>query len=125
MALGSVFYAFDPFGNATHRVASSGTIVSTQMFDAYGARASSNNSADPYSGFGGRSGQSYDAETGLHYGGGQYYDAGAGRSLQRGGGAGPGGSLYSAFGNNPVSGGGSATIYNGNLPDPFDDRPCA
>jgi len=101
--------------------------LSTQMFDSYGARASSDNSADPYSGFGGRSGQSYDAETGLHFDGGQYYDTGAGRYVGRGGGANPGASAYSYAGNNPVGGGagGSARSLNGRLPDPFDDRPCA
>ena len=44
---GSVFYAFDPQGNAAQRLDGTGAVLGASMFDAYGARQSSDTSTDP------------------------------------------------------------------------------
>ena len=63
-ATGSVFYAFDAHGSAAQRVSSTGAVLSTQTFDAYGTRQSTDGNTDPYAGFGGQSGYYTDWETG-------------------------------------------------------------
>ena len=80
---GSVFYAFDPQGNASLRLDSSGNVLGSYLFDAYGLRTGTDNAADPYSGFLGQWGGYTDAETGLTLLGQRYYDAGQGRFLTR------------------------------------------
>ncbi len=85
---GSVFYAFDTHGSVTQRLSSSGSVLSTQTFDAYGSRLSTDSNADPYAGYGGRFGYYTDWETGsataaLELLTLRYYDPLAGRFLTR------------------------------------------
>ena len=85
---GSVFYTFDAHSSVVQRLDGSGNVLSTQTFDAYGARLSTDGNADPYAGYGGQSGYYTDWETGtaasalelLMF---RYYDPSAGRFLTR------------------------------------------
>jgi RHS repeat-associated protein len=84
----SVFYAFGPHGSAVQRLSSSRSVMSTQGFDAYGSRLSTDSNLDAYAGYGGQSGYYTDWETGtatsalalLTF---RYYDPSAGRFLTR------------------------------------------
>ena len=85
---GSAFYTFDAHGSVCQRVSGGGTVLSTQTFDAYGLRQSTDGNSDPYCGFGGQSGYYTDWETGtaasaLEMLGLRYYDPSAGRFLTR------------------------------------------
>jgi len=79
----SVFYTFDVQGNLAQRLNTSGTVLGSYMFDAVGARNSTDGSADPFSGYGGKWGYYTDWETGLNLLGYRYYDAGTGRFVNR------------------------------------------
>jgi RHS repeat-associated protein len=79
----SVFYTFDAQGNTVQRLDGSGNILGSYGFDAFGVRASTDNSTDPYSGFGAQWGYYRDSETGLSLLGHRYYDATQGRFLSR------------------------------------------
>ena len=81
------------------------SVLSSSTYDAYGSRAGSDASGDPYGGFGGQYGYYLDAETGLYLLGLRYYDPGTGRFLTRDpiGYAG-GANLYRYCHNNPAGG---------------------
>jgi len=85
---GSVFYTFDNHSSVCQRLSGSGSVLSTQTFDAYGSRLSTDGNADPYAGYSGQSGYYTDWETGtatsalelLTF---RYYDPSVGRFLTR------------------------------------------
>ena len=85
---GSVFYAFDTHGSVAQRLGGSGSVLSTQTFDAYGNRLSTDGNTDPYAGYRGQSGYYTDWETGtstsalelLTF---RYYDPSTGRFITR------------------------------------------
>ena len=79
----STFYSFDVQGSTALRLDANGNTLGSYGFDAYGTRASTDNSSDPYSGFGAQFGYYRDAETGLSLLGHRYYDPGQGRFLNR------------------------------------------
>ena len=66
----STFYQYDPEGNPTLRLSSTGTTIGSGVFD-------------PYSGYHGSVGYYSDQETGLQLLGARYYDPGTGRFLTR------------------------------------------
>ncbi len=84
----SVFYAFDNRMSVCQRLSSTGSVISTQTFDAYGSRQSTDGNTDPYAGYQGQSGYYADWETGtstsalelLTF---RYYDPSTGRFLTR------------------------------------------
>ena len=104
----TLLYTWDAQGNVSQQLdASTGSIVSSYMFDAFGSR--SVNSSDPtapnepYSGFGGSQGYYADVETGLQLLGHRYYDPGTGRFLTRDPISYAGGiNLYEAVCNSPL-----------------------
>ena len=106
----TLLYTWDAQGNVSQQLdASTGSIVSSYMFDAFGSR--SVNSSDPtapnepYSGFGGSQGYYADVETGLQLLGHRYYDPGTGRFLTRDPISYAGGvNLYEYVCNSPFSG---------------------
>ena len=63
-ASGSVFYAFDPQGNAVQQLNSSGNVIGAAMYDSYGAASSTNWGNRPF-GYGAQFGYYTDAESGL------------------------------------------------------------
>jgi len=69
---GTNFYAFDPQGSTAERVDSSGALVSTDAYNAWGTRTSTG-SGDVF-GYGAQWGYYTDAETGLILCGHRYYD---------------------------------------------------
>ncbi len=99
----STFYAFDPSGNVAQRLSSSGGVLGSYLFDAFGLRTGTDTDLDPYSGFGGQWGGYTDSESGLTLFAHRYYDSGTGRFLTRDplGYAG-GSNLYAYAANNPV-----------------------
>jgi RHS repeat-associated protein len=100
----TTFYTFDNRGNVAQRLSSTGTVVSTDVYDAYGKRSSPTAQTDPF-GYGGQYGYYTDTETGLHYLTNRYYDANAGRFLTRDPAGYDGGiNLYGYVGNNPANG---------------------
>src|SRR5579871_4397117 len=100
----SVFSSFDVQGNTALRLNANGNRVGSYGFDAYGTRASTDNSTDPYSGYGAQWGYYRDAETGLSLLGHRYYDPGQGRFLNRDPIGYDGGlNLYAYVGSNPAA----------------------
>ena len=98
----SVFYAFDERGNVAERTNSAGTLLSSDLYDAFGNRTSTAAATDPW-GFGAQAGYYTDNETGLLLLTNRYYDPQTGRFLTRDPmGYGGGVNLYSYTGNNPV-----------------------
>ncbi len=81
-AAGEVFYVFDPSGNVSERLTSSGTVASSDLTDGFGARTTTDTSRDPF-GFGGQWGGYTDAETGLTLFTHRFYDPATGRFLTR------------------------------------------
>jgi len=84
----TLLYAWDAQGNVSQQLdASTGSIVASYMFDAYGTRGATSTdptaTTEPYSGFGGSQGYYSDWETGLQLLGHRYYDPSAGRFLTR------------------------------------------
>ena len=75
------FYTFDAQGNTAQRLDGSGNIISTDEYDAYGVRTSTDQS-DPF-GYQGNEGYYTDTETGLIYLTNRYYDPSAGRFVNR------------------------------------------
>jgi hypothetical protein len=57
------YYDFDARGNVSQRVNSSGSVTSTDVYNAYGKLLSGNGSGDEF-GFGGQAGYRTDQETG-------------------------------------------------------------
>lgn len=98
----SKFYTFDPQGNVSQVLGASGSVTSTQLYDAFGSSIYGT-AAYPY-GSGGRFGYYTDQETNLALLGHRYYDPEEGRFLNRDpiGYAG-GMNLYGYTGNNPVN----------------------
>jgi RHS repeat-associated protein len=93
---------FDPRGNVSQRLSQSGSILSTDVYNAYGKLLSGNPSGDEF-GFGGQAGYRTDQETGLCLLGERYYDPSAERFLTRDPlGYGGGMDLYAYCGDNPV-----------------------
>jgi RHS repeat-associated protein len=100
----SVFYTFDPQGSTAQRLDAVGTVLTSHIFDAYGAGASSGATTDPYAGYGAQWGYYTDVETGLQLLTSRYYDAGTGRFLTRDWIGHSGGiNLYGYAGNNPIT----------------------
>jgi len=99
----SVFYTFDERGNVAQRLDSNGVALSTDLYDAFGARTGTTPPSDPW-GFGAQWGYQSDAETGLVLCTNRYYDPQQGRFVTRDpiGYAG-GVNLYGYVGNNPVN----------------------
>ena len=98
---GTVFYAFDERGNVAQRTNSSGTVTSTDLYDAFGKKRAG--PADVF-GFGGQAGYSTEAETGLVLCTNRHYNPQTGRFLTRDPiGYGGGVNLYGYIGNNPVN----------------------
>lgn len=84
----TLLYTFDALGQMAQQMeVSSGNIVASYLFDAWGTRAySSSDTAainDPYSGYGANAGYITDWETGLQLLGHRYYDPATGRFLNR------------------------------------------
>ncbi|WP_165864609.1 fibronectin type III domain-containing protein [Capsulimonas corticalis] len=99
----STLYNFDPQGNPAERMDAQGSTVAEYMFDAYGLRVGTDNSADPYSGFGGEWGYNTDPDTGLELLTHRYYDPAIGSFLTRDPiGYNGGGNLYRYTINNPI-----------------------
>lgn len=101
----SVFYTFDERGNTTQRLDASGTVLSSRIYDSFGAGLGvSPSTGDPYDGFGAQSGYYTDVETDLILCTWRYYDPTLGRWLTRDPIGYRGGvNLYGYVGNNPVS----------------------
>jgi RHS repeat-associated protein len=78
----SVFYTYDERGNVVQRLDGTGSVLSTDLYDAYGARTSTAVQSDPW-GFGAQWGYQTDAETGLLLLTNRYYDPAAGRFVTR------------------------------------------
>jgi RHS repeat-associated protein len=99
----TTLYTFDPRGNVSQRLSQSGSILSTDVYNAYGKLLSGNPSGDEF-GFGGQAGYRTDQETGLCLLGERYYDPSAERFLTRDpAGYGGGMDLYAYCGDNPVN----------------------
>jgi RHS repeat-associated protein len=97
------YYDFDARGNVSQRLSQSGSILSTDVYNAYGKLLSGNPSGDEF-GFGGQAGYRTDQETGLVLLGERYYDPSAERFLTRDPlGYGGGMDLYAYCGDNPVN----------------------
>ena len=102
------FYAFDPQGNAAEMITgagSSGTILASSTYDAFGDEAISTTTyADSYDGFGAQFGYFEDAADGLELLGSRYYDPAEGRFINRDPVGYEGGqNLYEAFLDNPLT----------------------
>ncbi len=80
---GSVLYAYDPMGGLAHRMDSSGNILSSHAFDAYGSASSTVSTTDPCVSFKAASGYRIDPETNLNLTGHRYYDPAIGRFVNR------------------------------------------
>ena len=102
-----IIYTFDPRGSVTQRLNSTGGVIDTHLFDAYGTEQSPKAIGDPFA-FGAQWGYTTDqataSDTGLVLCGWRYYDPTTGRFLTRDpiGYAG-GMNLYAFAGNNPVN----------------------
>ena len=78
----NTFYTFDPQGNVAQKLDASGNILSSSVYDAFGAAKAGGTTGDPF-GFGARTGHYTDNETGFQLLVHRYYDASAGRFLTR------------------------------------------
>jgi RHS repeat-associated protein len=98
----SVFYAFDSEGNVTEKTNSSGGVVSSYLFSAFGESLSASQT-DPF-GYKAQFGYYTDTETGLQLLTHRYYDPAIGRFLTRDPISYEGGiNLYSYVGNNVIN----------------------
>ena len=99
----SVFYAFDERGNVAQRLDAGGIVLSTDLYDAFGARTGTAPASDPW-GFGAQWGEQTDNETGLVLCTNRYNDPQQGRFLTRDPLGYAGGiNLYGYVGNNLVN----------------------
>jgi RHS repeat-associated protein len=99
-ASGSVFYTFDERGNVSQRTSSTGSVLSSDVYDAYGTRTSTGG-ADVF-GYGAQAGYYTDSETGLVLCTHRFYDPSTGRWLTRDPISYRGGvNLYGYVGNDP------------------------
>jgi RHS repeat-associated protein len=78
----SVFYTFDPQGSVAQRLDSSQNVLTSHIYDSFGAGASSGSFTDPF-GFAARWGYYTDQETGLILCTHRYYDPSMGRFVTR------------------------------------------
>ncbi|HLK60970.1 MAG TPA: RHS repeat-associated core domain-containing protein, partial [Chthonomonadaceae bacterium] len=78
----NVFYTFDPQGNVAQKLDASGNVLSSHVYDGFGAAKAGGPTGDPF-GFGAQFGYYTDVETGLQLLTHRYYDAGTGRFLTR------------------------------------------
>jgi RHS repeat-associated protein len=100
----STFYAFDIQGGTAQRFDSSGNALAYSMFDAYGTRAATDGSTDPFSGYGAEWGYYTDSETGLELCTHRFYDPSNGRWINTDPiGYNGGVNRFSYVGNNPIS----------------------
>ena len=82
-ASGWTRYAFDPEGNVAQRLDGGGNVLSSSVYDAYGAETSTGAApTDPF-GYHARQGYTLDRETGLVLCRNRYYDSRTGRWLTR------------------------------------------
>ena len=81
-AIGSLFYAFDPQGNAVQQLSNGGNVIGTVMYDSYGAASSTNWGNIPF-GYGAQFGYYTDVESGLCLLTYRYYSPGHGTFLTR------------------------------------------
>ena len=96
------FYLWDERGSAAQRLDSSGAVIGSYSFTAWGKR-SGGTGGDPYTGFGGQYGYYTDYETGLILCTHRYYDPNNGRWLTRDPIGYDGGiNLYGYVGNDPT-----------------------
>jgi RHS repeat-associated protein len=77
------YYQFDPQGSVAQRTNSSGTVVNSSMYDAYGKYVIVPFPASDVYGWNGRWGYYYDTDSGLYLCQQRYYDANQGRWLNR------------------------------------------
>jgi type VI secretion system secreted protein VgrG len=100
----SVYYSFDASGNVAQRMSQAPAVLSSHVYDAYGAGQSTPAVANEPFGYGAQWGYYTDGETGLVALTYRYYDAGTGRFLNRDpSGYGGGINLYGYVGNNPAN----------------------
>ena len=99
----TTFYTFDERGSVSQRLDSSGSVLSTDLYDSYGSRTGTAAQPDPF-GFEAQAGYYTDAETGLILCTHRFYDPATGRFLTRDPiGYGGGVNLYGYTQNNPVN----------------------
>ncbi len=82
LARNSTWYTYDPQGNVAQRLDATGTVQSTDQYDAWGNRLSGGSANDPY-GYRAQYGYYTDAETGLLLCTFRYYNPTLGRCLTR------------------------------------------
>ena len=98
---GSTFYLFDERGNVSQRTSSTGSVLGSDLYDAYGTRTGTAAQADPF-GYGAQAGYYTDIETGLLLCTHRFYDPSNGRWLTRDPMGYTGGvNLYGYCGNDP------------------------
>ena len=98
----TAFYLFDERGSVAQRTTSTGSVASSDLYDAFGTR-SSTGGADPF-GYGAQAGYYTDSETGLVLCTHRYFDPSTGRWLTRDPmGYGGGVNLYGYVGNDPAN----------------------
>jgi len=114
----SVFYTFDPQANLAQRLDSTGTPLTTYLFDAFGlGHTAGSANSDPF-GFGAQSGYYTDLETGLLLLTNRYYDPGTGRFATRDPiGTAGGMNLYGFVGNGPLSAADPSGLCGDDAPD--------
>jgi RHS repeat-associated protein len=101
----STFYSFDVQGSTVQRLDSSGNVLGSYGYDAFGVRVGTDSSTDPYCGYGAQAGYYRDCETGLSLLGHRYYNPSQGRFLNRDPiGYNGGLNLYAYTGSNPLKG---------------------
>ena len=97
----TAFYLFDERGNVAQRTSSTGAVLGSELYDAYGTRTGTAAQADPF-GFEGQAGYYTDTETGLLLCTHRFYDPSNGRWLTRDPMGYAGGvNLYGYVGNDP------------------------
>ncbi len=98
----SLYYTFDQQGNVAQRLDGSQNVLTSDLYDAFGAGASSGTPTDPF-GYEGKFGYYTDRATGLILCTYRYYDPASGRFLTRDPISYEGGiNLYGYTGNNPI-----------------------
>jgi len=99
----TTFYTFDERGSVSQRLDSSGSVLSTDLYDGYGARTGTVGQPDPW-GYEAQAGYYTDVETGLLLLTHRFYDPNTGRFVTRDPiGYGGGINLHGYTGNNPVN----------------------